>query len=40
MGQTSRDAAVKDAQTILRKVECAEGMGQSTKDAAAKDVRI
>ena len=40
MGQSSSDAAMKDAQILLRKGECASGMGQSTNDAAKKDAQI
>jgi hypothetical protein len=40
MGQRSIDAAVKDAQTMLRKEECASGMGQRSNDAAVMDALI
>ena len=41
MGQRSNDTyvAVKDAQTNLRKEECALGMEQSSNDAVVKDVQ-
>ena len=34
MEQRSNDAAVKDAQILLRKEECASSMGQRSKDVA------
>ena len=42
MVQKKKDAAVKDAQTILGKEECASGMEQmsSTNDATEKDAQI
>jgi hypothetical protein len=40
MGQNSNDAAVKDAQTKLRREECAGDMAQRSKDAALRDVRM
>jgi len=40
MGQRSNYAAVKDAQILLRKEECALGTGQSIKNAAVKDAQI
>ena len=41
MGQTlsTNAAAVKVAQTLLIKEECASGMDQSSNDAAVKDVQ-
>jgi len=40
MGQKSNVAAMKDAQIMLSKEECASGMGQRSNDAAVKDARI
>ena len=40
MGQRSNDAAVKDAQTLSPKVECALSTGQRSNDAAKKDAQI
>ena len=38
--QSSNDAAVMDALTMLRKEECVSSMVQSANDAASKDARI
>jgi hypothetical protein len=40
MVQRSNYAAVKDAQILLNKEECASGMEQRSNDAAAKDVQV
>ena len=42
MGQRSNDAAVKDAQILLKVEECAGDMGQRSKsnNAARKDAQI
>ena len=40
MEQRSNDAAAKDVQTLLRKVEYALGMEQRSNYAAAKDAQI
>ena len=40
MGQRSKAAAAKDAQTLLREEECALDTGQSTNNAAVKDAQI
>ncbi len=42
MGQRTRtnDAAVKDAQVLLKREECALSMGQRLNDAASKDVQL
>ena len=37
--RNTNDAAVKDAQIMLRKEECAGGMGLRSKDAAVKVVQ-
>eukprot|EP00984_Skeletonema_dohrnii_P022068 scaffold11198_cov103-Skeletonema_dohrnii-CCMP3373.AAC.4 len=37
---TTRNAAVKDALTLLRREECAGGMEQRSNYAAAKDAQI
>ena len=40
MGQSSSDAATKDAQNMLGKEECASDMGQRSNNAAEKGVLI
>jgi len=40
MGHSANDAAVKDAQIMLRKKESAGGMEQNLNYAAAKDAQI
>jgi len=40
MGQRSQHAAVEDAQTELRREECASGMEQRSINAAMKDAPI
>jgi hypothetical protein len=39
MEQRSNDAAVKDAQILLRREECALSMGQRSNDAAVQDAQ-
>ena len=40
MGHRSNDAAVKGAQILLRKEECALGMVQRSNDAAVKGAQL
>ena len=40
MEQSVSDAALKDAQVLLRREECAESMGQRSNDATATDAQI
>jgi hypothetical protein len=40
MGQMSRNVAMKDAQIMHRKEECARSMGQRSNYVAVKDVQI
>ena len=39
MEQNATDAAAQDAQTMLRKEECASGMGQHAQDAEHRGVQ-
>ena len=42
MGHSLKDAAVKDAQVLLKREECALSMGPrlNTNDAAVKDAQV
>jgi len=40
MGQSSNDAAVEDALTMLRKEECVCDMVQRLNDASVKDAQV